>query len=200
MIRKIIRFPAPSLRPACEPVTFPLSDALAEHLRDLRDTLAATPHGVALASNQVLAEGVRAFVVRAGLRSPAVASMSPESRDGTQPFPEVVINPSWRPYPPREIDWGPGVEAAALADAGYVEGCLSVPELSLTLPERQYWAELEYQDEEGKTFVHVCRGLGARIVQHECDHLDGRLIWDLADRKTQARVRAEAIKNKKRGR
>ncbi len=204
MVRRIIRFPAPSLRRKCQDVPLPIPDdwffrdQFLGHLQDLRDTLAATSNGLALASNQILAEGWRVFVARPGLRVPGVRSMWNGSTDGMQGFPEIVINPRWEAHPPHEIDQR--FEPGALDEhTGFVEGCLSVPELDAPVP-RQYWLEMEYQDEDGRASVYVARGLGARIVQHECDHLDGRLIYDLVDPKRQVRVRMEAIRNRKRGR
>ena len=167
MVRKIIKFPAPSLRVPCKAVSFPLTPELSEHISDLKDTLATTPHGVALASNQILAEGHRVFVVRPGLNLPKVKSMS-----GEDSLPEVVINPKWEVYPPHEIDTQHPYDWPE--HAGFVEGCLSIPELSMPHV-RQYWVEMEYQDEEGRTHVTIARQLAARIIQHECDHLDGIL-------------------------
>lgn len=199
MIRKIIKFPAPSLRSACKPVDFSTADrgALLSHIRDLKDTLAATPHGVALASNQVLTEGYRVFVVREGLQVPGVKSMMMEkTKDGMMSIPDVFVNPTWEIYNPHEIDtFHPYDFPEHLA---FIEGCLSVPEYAAPT-NRQYWVDVTAQDEDGNRFVWIGRGFGARIIQHECDHLDGKLVLDYADRKTQFSTRAEAIKNRRKG-
>ena len=198
MVRKIIKFPTPSLRVPCKAVTFPIAPELQNHIRDLKDTLAATPHGVALASNQVLAEGHRVFVVKPEVEWPLVRSMA-----GSPP-PQVVINPIISDYPPHEIDigptWAPPLYEKELYEYKcFVEGCLSVPELNAPNPKRGYWIEMEYQDEEGKKCVYVARGLTARMIQHECDHLEGKLIYDYANKDVQLRVRMEAIKNRRKG-
>jgi peptide deformylase len=86
--------------------------------------------------------------------------LSEEERfDHTAPL-SVLINP--------EIEiLGSGLE-------GGWEGCLSVPGL-------RGWVErpdhIRYRGIglEGETIERVARGFHARVVQHECDHLDGRL-------------------------
>lgn len=54
------------------------------------------------------------------------------------------------------------------------EGCLSVPGLRGVVPRH---AHLRYQgfDADGKAFDRTVDGFHARVVQHECDHLDGIL-------------------------
>jgi peptide deformylase len=198
MVKRIIKFPAPSLRTPCKVVSFPLTPELSEHIRDLKDTLAATPHGVALASNQIATEGHRVFVVKPEVEWPLVRTMA-----GASP-PQVVINPIIAEYPPHELDmsmWKPIIrfDDELLEYKCFVEGCLSVPELNAPNPKRGYWVEMEYQDEDGRKCVYVARGLTARMIQHECDHLEGKLIYDYANKDVQVRVRMEAIKNRRKG-
>jgi peptide deformylase len=54
------------------------------------------------------------------------------------------------------------------------EGCLSVPGMRGWVPR---WHRLRYAgfDEHGKRFEREAEGFHARVVQHECDHLDGIL-------------------------
>ena len=193
MIKKIIKFPAPSLRNPCKLVEFPLSDEMKGHLNDLRDTLNSTPNGIALASNQIAAEGHRVFVVRPTVDWPLVRSMSGES------VPEVVVNPVIHQYLPHEIDYSPTFHRDLYDYKCFVEGCLSVPELNAP-NEREYWIEMTYNDEEGYDCVYIAKGLTARMFQHEVDHLDGKLIYDYADKKVQLAVKQQAIKNRKAGR
>ncbi len=55
------------------------------------------------------------------------------------------------------------------------EGCLSIP--GLCYPCRRYWEVLlAARDLDGGAFEIAAEGLLARIFQHECDHLDGRLF------------------------
>ncbi len=57
------------------------------------------------------------------------------------------------------------------------EGCLSLPGLSENV-ERTEHIRLTWQDEEGATHTEEMSGFLARIVQHECDHLEGKVYMD----------------------
>ncbi|MGG5751375.1 peptide deformylase [Zafaria sp. Z1313] len=57
------------------------------------------------------------------------------------------------------------------------EGCLSVPGLGYTTPRRR-WARVTGVDVDGAPVVVEGEGLLARCLQHETDHLDGRLYID----------------------
>ena len=59
------------------------------------------------------------------------------------------------------------------------EGCLSLPEIYVEIP-RSRSILLEYMDEEGKEKTLEADGLLARVIQHECDHLDGMMTVDHA--------------------
>ncbi len=59
------------------------------------------------------------------------------------------------------------------------EGCLSLPEIYVEVP-RSRSILLEYMDEEGKEKTLEADGLLARVIQHECDHLDGMMTIDHA--------------------
>jgi peptide deformylase len=61
------------------------------------------------------------------------------------------------------------------------EGCLSVPE-TWGPTERHYRLVLDGQDASGKPVKIKAWGLLARIFQHECDHLDGKLFVDKAEK------------------
>lgn len=64
------------------------------------------------------------------------------------------------------------------------EGCLSVPEFRIKM-KRAENVTVEYLDESGKKHSRDCTGLLAIAVQHEIDHLDGKLIIDCAGRLKQ---------------
>ena len=55
-----------------------------------------------------------------------------------------------------------------------MESCLSVPGLAGIVPR---WNKIRYtyQDRQGKEYERIAEGFHARVVQHECDHLDGIL-------------------------
>lgn len=54
------------------------------------------------------------------------------------------------------------------------EGCLSMPGLRWEIP-RAEWVHVVFQDMRGRKRGRIGRGLLARAIQHECDHLDGIL-------------------------
>jgi len=176
-IRKIIKYPAPSLRAICAPVEFGdngfrdnwfFKTDFLEHLQDLKDTLAATPDGLAIASNQIRADGWQVFVVR-----------QPSA------LPEVIINPHWYP----------GSDTATVS----IEGCLSMPGVNARVA-RKDAVKLEYYDIYGLKLGVRVDGMDAKIVQHEVDHLDGKLIFDYLPKRLQIQARANAIRDRKAGR
>lgn len=59
------------------------------------------------------------------------------------------------------------------------EGCLSIPEVTIDI-ERPQQITVKYLDENGKAMEMTCDELKARIIQHETDHLNGKLIVDYA--------------------
>ena len=72
----------------------------------------------------------------------------------------IMINPSWNPLSDEmEEEW---------------EGCLSVPGLVGLVP-RYAHIRYSYQTLQGETVTREAHGFHARVVQHECDHLDGML-------------------------
>ena len=59
----------------------------------------------------------------------------------------------------------------------YEEGCLSVPNIFVEV-DRPSTCEVEYLDYNGEKKILKAEGLLATCIQHECDHLDGRLMVD----------------------
>ena len=59
----------------------------------------------------------------------------------------------------------------------YEEGCLSVPNIFVEV-NRPSTCEVEYLDYNGEKKTLKAEGLLATCIQHECDHLDGRLMVD----------------------
>ena len=62
----------------------------------------------------------------------------------------------------------------------YTEGCLSFPGLAGNV-ERPSSVEMEYLDEEWKPQQDIFNGFAARIIQHEYDHLEGKVYVDKLD-------------------
>jgi peptide deformylase len=61
------------------------------------------------------------------------------------------------------------------------EGCLSIPDVRVEI-ERPGSLRVRYLDRDGKTQELEAEGLLATAIQHEIDHLDGRLIIDFLSR------------------
>ena len=119
-------------------------------LTDMRDTMQAL-NGAGLAAPQI---GVNLRVVIFGVQHNA---RYPDAEEVPQ---TVLINPVI--FPSNEMmeeDW---------------EGCLSVPGLRGLVPR---FSHIRYQgkDQAGALIDRTVSGFHARVVQHECDHLDGIL-------------------------
>lgn len=78
------------------------------------------------------------------------------------------------PPVPRTVLLNPVVTPLSPAEEDGWEGCLSVPGLRGVVPR---WARIRYTglDQYGRPIDREAEGLHARVVQHECDHLIGRL-------------------------
>ena len=77
--------------------------------------------------------------------------------------PGVYINPGVKPYS-KQVEM-------------FEEGCLSIPETWLQI-KRTKKAKVKAADENGKKFKFIAKGMLARVLQHEFDHLQGVLITD----------------------
>jgi peptide deformylase len=75
----------------------------------------------------------------------------------------------------------------------YDEGCLSVPGFYETVSRPQRVA-VNAQDEQGQQFERECDGLLAICVQHEIDHLDGKLFVDYLSSLKRGRIRKKLEK------
>lgn len=71
-----------------------------------------------------------------------------------------------------------------------LEGCLSLPGVGVPVL-RHSAVELKYLDENGKSHVIKAEGWLARVIQHEIDHLDGKLILDRTDRENRVEALQE---------
>lgn len=148
-LRKIALLGQPVLlRPAIR-VADPTAPEVVSLLADMRDTL-ADARGLGLAAPQVYA-GLRVILAHVPDGEGAV--------DRTAE-PLVLVNP-------RLTLLG---EPASMA----FEGCLSIPGLRGIVP-RHAEVVLEAMDAHGRLIERVAKGLFARILQHEVDHLDGIL-------------------------
>ena len=150
MIREVLRMGDPRLWQKSLPVTRFNTKELSELLQDMRDTMAHL-NGAGLAAPQI---GVLLRVVIFGVTA------NPRYPDVEEVPDTVLINPELKPLSDEvEEGW---------------EGCLSVPGMRGWVPR---WHKLHYKgrDEKGMPFERTVEGFHARVVQHECDHLDGVL-------------------------
>jgi peptide deformylase len=87
----------------------------------------------------------------------------------------------------------PKVVAASDERKVYEEGCLSVPGIydEVERPDR---VRVEAFDEHGKPFAIDADGLLAVCIQHEIDHLDGRVFVQYLSRLKQSRIRTRLLK------
>lgn len=140
----------PLLLQVAEPVTNFHDPGLRALIDDMLDTMEALD-GAGLAAPQI---GVSRRVVIFGIESnPRYPSVEPVPMT-------VLINPVIEP----------------LSDAmteGW-EGCLSVPGMRGLVPRHSHIRYSGY-DQHGRRFEREVRDFHARVVQHECDHLDGVL-------------------------
>lgn len=159
-IRTVLRMGDARLLKAAEPVSHYDSDELRSLLADMRDTMLSL-NGVGLAAPQIgVSLNVVIFAVEQNSRYPDAETV-PET---------VLINPVITYLNDKMCDdW---------------EGCLSLPGLTGLVPR---YDNIRYQgcDEYGALIDRTVSGFHARVVQHECDHLNGILypmrIRDMRD-------------------
>ena len=149
-VREVLRMGHPVLREKAKEVADVGSAELRQLVADMKETMAAKD-GAGLAAPQI---GVSQRVVIFGVQK------NPRYPDAEEvPF-TVLVNPKLVMLTRDvESDW---------------EGCLSVPGMRGVVPR---YTKLRYTgtDEEGNPIDRVAEGFHARVVQHECDHLDGIL-------------------------
>lgn len=77
------------------------------------------------------------------------------------------------------------------------EGCLSVPDVTEDV-ERAEKIKIRALDADGESFEREVEGLLAVCIQHEMDHLEGKLFVDYLSELKRQRIRKKAVKSKKR--
>lgn len=150
-VHDILKMGDARLLRVAQPVQAFDTDALHTLVRDLWDTMHAA-HGAGLAAPQI---GVDLQVVVFG------------SREANPRYPD-------RPIVPVTVLCNPIITPMGDAEAEDWEGCLSVPGLRGVVPR---WQQIRYQgfDPFGDPIDRTVEGFHARVVQHECDHLIGKL-------------------------
>jgi len=148
MKRPIIIHPDPRLKKVCTPV-----DDLSDDLRTLADDMLETMYdapGIGLAAPQV------------GILQRLIV-LDCVKEEGAAPRPLVMFNPE--------------VVASSDETNTYEEGCLSIPDQygDVTRPKV---VDVAWMDADGKLQSETFDGLWATCVQHEIDHLNGKLFID----------------------
>ena len=87
----------------------------------------------------------------------------------------------------------PEIVSSSDEQQSYEEGCLSVPGIYESV-ERPDTVTVRALDRDGNAFEKVCTGLLAVCVQHEIDHLNGRVFVQYLSRLKQTRIRSKMIK------
>jgi peptide deformylase len=162
-IRDILIWPDPRLLKVSKPVVLnadgSVPDEVKTLVKDMFDTM-YDADGVGLAAPQV---GVHLRVVVVDIRAydkNRAEGEKAEVPSGETPI--VLINPTFSDKSGK-LEWD--------------EGCLSVPGES-GLVTRSAKCRVDYLDLDGKPQVIEAEGLKAVALQHECDHLDGKLFVD----------------------
>jgi peptide deformylase len=148
MKRPILIHPDPRLKKVAAPV-----GDLSDELRTLADDMLATMYdapGIGLAAPQ-LGEGVRLIVLDC------------VKEEGAAPRPLAMFDPE--------------IVAASDETSTYEEGCLSIPDqyAEVTRPAE---VTVRWIDRDGRERREDMGGLWATCVQHEIDHLEGKLFID----------------------
>lgn len=148
MKRTILLHPDPRLKKICAPVT-----NITAELRKLADDMLETMYdapGIGLAAPQI------GFLQR-------MIVMDCAKKEDTDPAPLIMFNPE--------------ITSSSQESEIYEEGCLSIPEHYAEIS-RPKEVEAKWIDAEGKEQIKVFNGLWSTCLQHEIDHLNGKLFID----------------------
>lgn len=181
-IREVLTFPNPKLREKAKPVT-KITDALKTLAKDMLETMYAQK-GIGLAATQV-GEAVRLLCIDTrprelneedGARYDLKKDMTDLERLVDQPV--VIFNP--------EIIKKEGKTT-------FEEGCLSVPGYFETVS-RANFVEIKGVGLDGKPMLLQLDGILAICMQHEMDHLEGKLFIDRLSPIKSNRIKAKIKK------
>jgi len=152
MILPIYTYGEPVLRKISEDI-----DVNSEETKALINDMFETMYhanGVGLAGPQI-GKAIRIFVI--------------DSEPFKEAFPDVEIKKGAFINPIITEEWGD--------DFVFAEGCLSLPRISEDVT-RKSNIHIEYYDENGEFHESDFSGIVARIIQHEYDHLEGKVFTD----------------------
>lgn len=170
----IVAYGDPVLRKKAEEIDEDYPN-LKELIDDMFETMYAA-HGVGLAAPQV-GLPIRLFVIDG---SPFAEDEDGEADASLKDFKKVLINP---------------IIVKEYGDKwAFNEGCLSIPDINEEVM-RPANIRINYLDEEFEEHEVELTGLAARIVQHEYDHIEGKLFVDKLGplKKTMLKSKLDAI-------
>lgn len=153
MIREIVDSQNPVLRKRSKPVG-KIDKKIRSLIADLTDTIKAQtdPEGVGLAAPQI-GKDIQVFAMKPGNEV------------------KIVINPKILKI------WPVDTKRSKDPKKNIMEGCLSMPHYYSPI-KRAPKVKLKYLDTDGKERIDIFTGLEAQIVQHEVEHLTGKLFID----------------------
>ncbi len=159
-ILKIARMGHPILRQVASPIEDPGSPQIHRLVADMLETM-QDAQGAGLAAPQIYMPKRLVIFSVSGERAERAAADSEDAAEATEEVPlTVLINPVVEPLTQElTTSW---------------EACLSVPDLAGRVPR---YRAVRYRGLglDGAEIVREAGGFHARVVQHECDHLDGIL-------------------------
>lgn len=159
-VQTIVLMGNPVLMSAAKPVRDPCAPEIKSLIKDMADSMEAAG-GIGIAAPQI---GVGLRVVM--FHAPAEEDSGGDSTDADHRS-EVKARPL-------TVLINPEIEILTNDQKDGWEGCLSVPGLRGVVPR---FARIRYRgfDAHGRPIDREAEGFHARVVQHECDHLIGRL-------------------------
>ncbi len=191
-LRKILIIPDTRLRLTVSPVEA-VDEEIKTLVADMFDTMYDAP-GIGLAAPQI---GVmsRVIVVDCATRTHDENEEADEDEeaDGNAPAPDHQPDPEPDPQPDPEPDpqplamINPQVLWFSPEMSVHEEGCLSIPDYYEDV-ERPARCQVRYLDLDGKSVERQLDGLLSTCVQHEIDHLNGKLFIDYLSRLKRERV------------
>ncbi|RXK80549.1 peptide deformylase [Filimonas effusa] len=160
MILPIVAYGAPVLRKAARDIPSDYPD-LQKLIADMFETMYAS-NGVGLAAPQINRD-IRLFVID----SAQIFEHQEEDEKGTYPDEPGV----------RKAFINARIVSLEGEEWSYNEGCLSIPRIREDVMRPQS-VTLEYMDEQFNVHVESFSGITSRIIQHEYDHIEGKLFID----------------------
>ncbi|MBH20375.1 MAG: peptide deformylase [Rhodobiaceae bacterium] len=168
MIYPILKIPNKKLRQKCEPI-----EKIDKNIKTILDNMAETMYN---------APGIGLAAVQIGINMQLVV-IDCEYGENKKKNPLFLINP--------EIIWKS--EEMTI----FKEGCLSIPEIYEEV-ERSTKCRIRYKDKKDSIQELDCDGLLSTCVQHEIDHLNGKLFIDYLSRLKRTSIEKKFIKINKR--